>query len=367
MKKHIPLIALIPLTILALTPPLTFKLDCTINSLVWLWAVFFSGFLAFAFLYQRVSVWLKLLVIWLYISCFLSTAPYMSFTMYWSAIFCAYYYLLCTKIEDWSLVRKAIQSLFFFIVLLIIMQLFGKDTLLNFNMKQACVLGTIGNYMILGSFVCVLSPFLLKSWLNWVVLVIVALISGSSGTLLAIMSGVGVLVWMRFKRARIWLLACLLAIPCLVAYKTGDFAVFADSGRFPIWKRTVEKIAERPLGYGIGTTKILLPLFTRDLESSKATVGEWDYENTKGNTLAWRRVHNSWLQFPFEVGIPGFILMMGWLVSIAMKCKDKLKIAGMAIVSVCMITAFPDRIVQGVLIMLAFLAYCGIEEKPCQA
>ena len=193
------------MTILALTPPWSFNLNCSVNGLGWLWAVFISGFLAFLFLYQKVSIWLRLLVVWCFISCFFSRAPYISFTMYWTVIICAYFYALCTKIEDYTPVKKAIQAIFFFVATLIVMQSFGLDKLLNFNQASPVILGTIGNQMILSSFVCILAPFLIISPLNWIALIAIAFISHSSGAVLSIGAGLCVYGWARFRRLRLWI------------------------------------------------------------------------------------------------------------------------------------------------------------------
>ena len=179
MKKLIPFAAIVPLVLLALTPPLDFQLDCRINSTLWLWATFASGFGAFFFLYQKVSNWLKLFVVWCFISCFISKAPYMSFTMYWSVIFCAYYYALCTKIEDFTIVKKVVQSIFFFVCILMILQAFGMDTLVNFNHKTPVIIGTIGNRMMTSSFACTLAPFIIFNPLNWIALALISIMTWS--------------------------------------------------------------------------------------------------------------------------------------------------------------------------------------------
>jgi O-antigen ligase len=283
--------------------------------------------------------------------------------MYWSLIFVAYYFALCKKIQDWALVKKSVQALFFFITLLIIMQLFGKDTLLNFNMKDPCVLGTIGNAMVLGTYVCVLAPFLIFTPLNWVAIILVALISGSSGTMLAVMCGLGVIVWKQYPFWRVLIPFCIL-IAILVGCATGDFSNRTiAAGRFPVWKRSVELSAKNPKGYGIGVNKILFPILSKDLESSKATVGDWTYENTKGTGLAWRRAHNLYIQLLFECGFLGLFLFGGWIVSIVRNVQNPVKIAGLVIIGVVSLTAFPDRCIQMVLLLMMFLAYAEQKEK----
>ena len=364
MKKYISYLALIPLVILALTPPWDFALTCKINSLFWLWCVFAAGFLAFLFLYQNVSTWLKLFVIWTYAGCFISRAPYLSFTMVWSVIICAYYYALCKQIVNYTPVKITIQAIFFFITLLIIMQLFGRDTLLNFNMKVPCVLGTIGNPMILGSFVCVCAPFLIFNPLNWIALILIAFISKSAGAFLSILSGLGVYLWKTYSFGKYICIIFLIA-SIAFAFSLGKFEKpVLTSGRFPVWKRTVELAIKHPEGYGAATYRLLFPIMSQDIQPSKgANNAEWEYDNTRGRGLAWRRTHNDFLQILFETGFPGFILFFGWIISIVVKIRDPIKIAGITILAVNMIPAFPMRMCQSVFIMLMFVAFCEIKEN----
>ena len=355
-------LALIPMVFLAITPPLDLALDCTINSTFWLWMTLASGFFAFLFLYQKVSVWLKLFVIWCFASCFISKAPFMSFTMYWSLIVCAYYYSLCKQVEDFTLVKKAIQSIFFFVTLMIIMQIFGFDTLLNFKEKTPDVLhgvmtpivGIIGNRMIASSFVCVLAPFLIFTPLNWVVLIILAVVSWSSGALLSIGAGLAVWSW-QFKKLRLGIVLLAIFIPVIFAWKTGDFSKdVMRAGRLPVYLDTLKLSLKHPQGFGIGTYKIVYPV-----------IGSKEVRAQQPGR-AWRTTHNDWLQILFEVGFPGFILFTGWLISILLtviRSKNYLKLAGLAIIATNMAIHFPGRMIQSAFIILMFLGYCSRRDE----
>lgn len=360
LKKLIPILALIPLIILAITPPMAFQLDCKVNSTFWLWMTFASGFLAFLFLYQKVSVWLKLLVVWCFISSFLSRAPFISFTMFWSVILCSYYYALCLKIEDWTPVKKVIQAIFFFFVLLVIMQLFGKDTLLNFKEKipdilhgaNTPVVGTIGNRMIASSFMCVLAPFLLFTPLNWITLLLISFIAWSSGAVLSIGAGLAVYSWVKFKRFRMLIIILTILAPIIFAWNTGKFKTFSGiAGRRLVWIETARLSLRHPEGYGIGTYKIIYPVVCSKTVKSQQPGREW-------NTT-----HNDWLQILFEIGFPGLILLLGWIVSIVRKVNDPIKLAGLTIIAVNMMVHFPMRICQSAFIILMFLAFCSQGEN----
>jgi hypothetical protein len=351
MKKLIPYIALIPLVVLALTPPWQFNLTCDVNSLLWLWTVLISGFLSFAFLYTKTSNWLKLFVVWAFLSCFLSRAPFISFTMYWTLIACAYYYVLCKKIEDWTPVKKAVQAIFLLTSFMIILQLFGKDTLLNFKQPDARILGTVGNDMMESSFVCVLAPFLIINPLNWIPLWLIAFISHSTGAVLALGLGSATLLWVKVKRARIAIVALFIGILVYTGINGDIKTFFSKAGRGPVWKKTVELIAKKPMGHGIATYKVLFPYMCGAEIRDQAPGQEW---NTS---------HNDFLQIPFEVGIPGTLLLFGWIVSILRKLRDPIKIAGLMILSGVMLVHFPMRLNQTVLVMIMFLAY--LEGEPC--
>jgi O-antigen ligase len=344
--KYLSYILLIPLLILALTPPMALELDCKINSTFWLWMTFVSGFLAFLFLYQKVSAWLKLLVVWLFTSCFFSRAPYISFTMFWSVIVCAYYYAFCKKIKDFTPVKKSLQAVFFFITLLIIAQLFGKDVLLNFNSPNINVLGTIGNRMMSSSFVCILAPFLIVNPLNWIPLIIISFITWSSGAVLSIGAGLSVYAWARFKKMRLLIIVIAILAPILFAWKTGDIYQFTRAGRGPVYLKTLELSLQRPIGFGVGTYKVLFPVMCGK-EIRKQQPGR-----------EWNTAHNDWLQMLFEMGFVGVILLMGWLISIVRKTKDPIKLAGLAILATNMMVHFPMRMVQCAFIILMYLAYC---------
>lgn len=347
MKKLIPYIALIPLVLLALCPPWSFQLDCTVNSLFWLWMVLLSGFATFLFIYQNVSIWLKLFLIYSFISCFFSRAPFISFTMLWSVVVCAYYYVLCRNIENWTPVVKTIQAIFFLICSFLIIQLFGKDTLFNFYTKTPVIFGTIGNRMIFSSFVSCLAPFLIINPLNWIPLSLLALISHSSGAVLALGMGGATLLWFKVKRARIALVALIIAIPIIFAFKTGDFSKdVLRAGRLPMWNDGIQLCLKKPMGYGIATWKILYPVLCSKEVKAQQPGREWS------------TAHNDFLQIPFEVGIPGLILLAGWVISILRKLKDPLKIAGLMILVGTMSVHFPARLCQTVLIIIMYIAYC---------
>jgi len=297
----------------------------------------------------------------------------MSFTMFWSVIACAYYYLLCKQIEDFTPVKKAIQTIFFFTILLFITQGFGKDTLLNFNQKTPVIVGLIGNRMISSSFICILAPFLISNPLNWIALFIISFITWSSGAVLAIGAGFSIYAWNKFKRFRVLIVVLAILAPVLLALHKGTFYEFNKSGRGPAWARCIKLSLGHPQGYGVGTFKLIFPVLSNDLISTlghnpSPHIDNWEYENTKGRGLRWGQAHNAYLQILFETGFLGLGLFMAWMISIVLKIvrnKEYLKLAGLVIVATNAMTAFPDRMPQTALILMMLFAWFEHKEIIC--
>jgi len=244
-----------------------------------------------------------------------------------------------------------------------IMQLFGRDTLLNFREtipdilhgKLTPILGTIGNKMIFSSFVCILAPFLIFNPINWFALILVSFITWSSGAVLSICVGLTVYSANKFKRFRKLIIILALLIPLLFAWQTGKIKTFSSkAGRLPVYLKTLQLSIERPQGYGVGTYKILFPILCGDEIRIQQPGKEW-------NTC-----HNDWLQILFETGFIGFFLLIGWVVSIVknvLNDANYVKLTGLLIIATNMLVHFPQRMCMSVLIMLAFLAYCSQGEE----
>jgi len=343
--------------ILALAPPEKIRLWCTVNSTVWRWSSLMAGFLAFMFVFTRANIWIKLIVVYAYINCFLSRAPYLSFTIYLSVIVCAYLYLLCFSME-WEPIFNTIQSLFMLSFLLIIMQALKKDTLLNFGRDEAVVFGSIFNSMLLASYITCLTPFLLiRNKLYIVPVLIIAVMSRSSGMVLSLAAGVIFYSFFKIRNKIAYIAVVMVLILGMLTYAYHDkqFDKFfkGRAARWPVWVKTVQLVNENPYsGWGIGTYKILFPVLS----------GQMIEESGEKHT--WMRAHNDWVQFPFELGYVGFAFVLGlvgylmWLFKRAIKTEPIiLSMTGLVIYGSNMMVHFPGRLTQSVLILLCFLAY----------
>lgn len=137
----------------------------------------------------------------------------------------------------------------------------------------------------------------------------------------------------------------------LMGWATHKFETnLAQNNRLHTWRRTVELTNERPwTGWGIGTYKVIFPV--------------------KGGIsgIPWKTAHNDWLQFLFELGYPMFVLLMVGVVGVSWRLMIRYNeivcsrvLAGFSMIVVDMTVHFPARMIQSVLLILIFLAYCEL-------
>ena len=225
------------ITALALIPPVRMTdIPIMVNSSLWIYLILcLGGFLGFAFTFTSANKWLKVMAIVTFISCFFTSAPYLSFSAYVLFIAALYFFLMCKKIS-WSrdIIFNVVQSVFFLNLLLFIMQLFGKDSLLNFGLDTPVMTGTIGNSMMFGSFVACLTPLLvIKNKLYIIPIIIASIIIGSVGLILALSIGTATyLVIMQRKRISTYIILALLVGGITTAAIQGDsYKHFFSGGR----------------------------------------------------------------------------------------------------------------------------------------
>jgi len=352
-------IAAIIVCLFAVIPNIQYNLQIGANTKLWFYLVLVSGFFGFLYLYTKAHWLLKATVIYCFINCFLSRAPYLSFTAYLSLILAAYFYLLCLEVEGYKFIYKAIQALFFLNITLIGLQLLGYDRLMNFGHTQITYFGTVGNPMILGTFLVCLSPFLImKEKLYFIPILILSFILKSLGSVVALLAGL--FVWVKGWR-KVLIILLTLSFLLIVREKIGiDFKY----GRFPVWKKTIQLSIDRPQGYGMGTYKFLFPVWGKDVAFGVAD--EWEREGLKGNWLCWPQAHNCPLQLLFEIGFLGFALMTSFIFLIGYRLYKLRKItllSGLVILITIMCFHFPTRMIQTVPMIILFLAICEKEAK----
>lgn len=349
MKKIIPYLVFPFLIFLTLIPPIDFFVSRPEND-AWYMIVLIMAYSAFYLLFIKTNWFVKVIAIWSLAQCFVCASPLTAFTSYFSIIICCYLYVLCTRIEDWSVIFKAFQALLFLNVLVIIMQMVGKDSLLNFGLgSNISGYGIIGQHMQMGSFSIVLSAILLPfSVANLIFPFIIAFFCNSSWTLLTAVIGLYLLINSQSKKSARFFLVVGIVLAMVYAFKTGkiDSNIGPDNGRWMVWVDSLKWANHHPwVGYGAGSYKLLFPSF--DLHSYAF--------------IPYKNAHNWIIQMIFEMGYPFTIFMValvGNLVYRLWKAKKTICFIGLVMILVDMEVHFPDRMLQTVGILICFLAYC---------
>ena len=88
----------LPIIFLALCPPvevLHFSpiWHYVLATHIWIWFILIGGFFGFYTLFLDINKWLKAISLYLFVSCFFSSAPYLSFISYIIFVLCLYYYI----------------------------------------------------------------------------------------------------------------------------------------------------------------------------------------------------------------------------------------------------------------------------------
>lgn len=348
MKKLYPYAAMLFMISLSLMPPIDFFIRNPYND-KWLWMVCIAGFLGFFTFFIKTSPVVRFIAIAGFINCFFSCAPYISFTAYVSLIGCCYFYILCTRVEDWSVIFKAAQAVVFLNILLLLFATLHKDSLMNFGFNQTEQFGVVGQHMLMGSFSVVIAAFLLSfNRMNILFPFIVSIACVATWSFFAATIGLFCMIVKRnVKHAFIVLLLLCMAFTgwAFKEYKFGANMYF-KSGRIGAWTRTLELSFQHPLtGWGIGTYKDVFPAISRM------------------NCIPYRTAHNFIVQLIFEVGYPFVLIILVSLTAFILRLiRHKLypQAAGIIMVTCDAMVHFPDRMIQCVLIIVALLAYCEV-------
>ena len=311
-KKLNTYIALVPIVILALMPPLGMYVPFT-DKVAWTWLFLLFGFAGFTTLFLKINPYIKAFCILAFINTFFSKAPMISQFAYMEMIGCVYLYWICRHIEDWSVVFRALWAILAMNILLICLQSAGKDNLLNFGFYQASCHGVVGNVMQLKSYLFVLVALLLQS-----------------------------LPKIKYNHFRIGLAIFIVAMSYFIAHRVFVSFMFA---RGPVWIETCIQSMQHPfVGWGIGTYKAIFASIAQF--SNPATILEG----------RWITCHSDWLQMMFEFGLPGWALLIALAIDLLRKCRGIL-LYGALLVGFTMSVHFPMRTTQIVPLLVLFVAY----------
>ena len=326
---------------LSLLPPIDFYIKNFSND-YWTWMICIAGFLGCLTIFLNTNIFVKIIAVAGFINCFFSIAPYISFTAYISLIGCCYLYIFCSTIKNWKLVFNMIQAVAIFNIILLILQFFGHDQLLNFGGASKSInnfeFGGIGQHMKMGSFSVILTSLLIIVSPWWCLFsVVVGLFCKSTWTLIAVSCGT------LFINKKLFIGIFIIGVfSCVLLHKIPEFKAY--SGRLPVWQKTIQLADKRPFwGVGIGTYKLVFAPLARL------------------NYSVWKTAHNDWLEILFETGYPGLffvVIMTGWLFFLLWFKQDYICLAGLTIIAVDMVSHFPMRMMNTVPLIILFLALC---------
>lgn len=341
-KEYLVLLCFVSLSLI---PPINFIIKNPPLE-YWLWFVLIAGFFGVFIIFLKTDPLVKWIAVISFINCFFSVIPYLSFTAYINIIACCYFYVLCTKLMNWDLVFKALQSVLILNVFLIFMQYINHDPLLNFGVFHMEHYGILGQHMQMSSFIIIISALLLMVSKWYIVIpIILSFVCHSSWAFLC--TGVGMVIYMASfnKKLAAVSLAIIFCVSLGWMIHAGKIHenLSKQSGRVTVWKRSLELTNQRPwFGWGAGTFKDIFPPISRL------------------TCIPYRTAHNFLVQFAFEFGYPltGCLLFaLGWLMVTLIQARQWIMASGLSMMFLDSLVHFPDRMIQTVPLCILFFAY----------
>lgn len=364
MKKTFSYVLGLFVGLLIVAPRIDYTIPVVVNSYWWLYAIVACALLCFLACTLDLPMGLKLLVVYLFLGCFLSQAPYVSFNAFMlvvGAFYCFYAFLLC----DFEVIIDFVCAAFFVQVFLIIFQQFGADKLINFDRSEPVFFGTVMQYMRLSSVFAVMAPFLLFRDKKFIFpLVLLCILSCSSSFALALTAGVFVYWVTKTKRFFLPAALALVVIGFYVVHDWSSWYAEIHWGRWTVWPEIIKTwvmntLYAQPahlvgpvdwkaifLGRGLDTFLPLFPLFKHDPNP-------------------FPQAHNDFIQLMWEIGAAGFAIFTAYFSRLVYRLRSEpFYLGALACVGVNMFFAFPTRITQAMLLLVAFTAFC--EKKARQ-
>lgn len=348
--------------LLIIAPNIDYTIPVLVNSFTWLYWFMVAALFGMYLLTRKLPVTLKILSVYLFLTCFVSQIPYVSFNAY-ILIVATFYFFLIYKKCDYKIIFNMIAAAFWLQVFIVTMQLLGFDTLQSFDTHRHNVfLGTVMQYMRFSSLLAILAPLLvLKS--KWYIIPIIALavVSKSSSFGLSVIGGLFVYLSLEYKRYFVFILiATIMAGVGYFLWDRGSFIIAFTVGRVPVWGDVIRTWLMDTSG------EFVLPLqgpiewksifFGRGIDSFLPL-----FPIYKHDAAPFPQVHNCWFQFLWEIGLVGFSLISAYSVNLIRKLykmRQYLLIGGLTVIAINMFFAFPTRITQTILTIVCFLAYC---------
>jgi hypothetical protein len=362
---------------LAVAPPIPYKIPVMVNSFSWLYMVVISALMAFALWNTKLHIAIKVLLVYLFVTCFVSEVYYFSFNAFVLFVGAVYIYQIL-KHSDFDIIISFIEAAFWLQVIVVLIQYFGFDMLMSFDKQNFKFFGTVFQPMRLGSLMCVMAPLLIyKSKLYLIPLFLLSLWSGTLGFSYALAVGVAVYIAMtigiKHWKYMLTLFIILIAYCYFAAVVTSSdaFRVAVTEGRLPVWWLVVKSwaldtkqvAAGIPDLFGIsqtGPVNIKSIFFGHGLDTFLPL-----FQYYKHDPNPFPQAHNDFLQVLWEIGLIGFIISFVWYIGdlirrICLKGRKDL-LAGLSMFGVNMNFAFPIRQTQCWLLLIAFIAFCEKE------
>lgn len=380
--------------LLAVAPPIPYNIPLIINSFGWLYMVVAAGLFGFFWCSFDQPMPLKVLVIYLFFASFLSQAPYLSFNAFTLLVLTLYFYWACRH-SDYDLILKMVEAVFWLEIMFLLVQQLDKDTLMSFDPSEAfralgittyevrkkVFYGTVFQPMRLASLFAVMAPLLvLKRKIYIVPLLILAYCSGTLGFAFALLAGILVYTYFKTPDKRwFWLisgLAVVFGTICTLLTSDDAFRVAFTEGRIPVWLVCLKSWAldtTGPVGkpdiFGISQTGPFDPLrffFGHGMDTFLPL-----FPIYKHDPNPFPQAHNDWIHLAWETGLIGFAIFTFWycagLLRRLYKAGEYLLISGLTTIAVNMCFAFPWRMTQTVLLMVAYVAFCEKKLAPTGA
>jgi len=284
----------------------------------WVYVALISGFLGFYALFIDINKFIKAIAILGFLSCFLSSCPLLSFKDYPILIGGIYLYYFLTKLKNWNIIFNLIFTLLIFNSFFAVMQIFNQDTLLNWGIQHNVVGGINRNLMQLKSLIIISLAFIIAYKKP------------------------------RFIKSKWFINILVLSILVYINYHH-SLRSFINV-RFPVWKEISRLDSIHPfMGWGLGSFKFMFQPLSQGMFKNEGI---------------WLQAHNDWLQILFEMGKIGLLIVLGYVVSLIIRMKDKpYLLIGSVMIGLDMCVHFPLHQKLCTLIIICFLAYCEREVK----
>jgi hypothetical protein len=365
------------ISLLAIAPQIDYHIYVMVNSFHWLYMVIVAVFLGFYLCTRKVPMLIKLIVTYIMLTCFISEVPYVSFNAYVLVVAAIYMYLLLQEC-NFDIIIGALEAVFWTQLLFATLRYLGMETLMSFGDKEKIFWGTIFQHMRFSSLLCLLAPFLLVRT-KWYLVPLSFAVVMTQGNGFALALGAGALIWTIlsfrqcvYKEGRILmfiLIGLVLLAGAVTVYLGRDsWRVAFAEGRVPVWGVIAKSWCfdthinfhgfGSPLNPAVQTGPFSWKLyfFGHGLDTFLPLFPYYKYD-----PYPFPQAHNSWLQYLWELGLIGFVLIAWYGVNLVKRLLNNgraIETAGCVIIATIMLFHFPDRMTQTMGLMIAYIAMC---------